>query len=187
MNIEQYTVKKIGSIGCQQYCGSGSGLDPDNGVLGSWFADSQSGSWSRSAKMTHKNRKKFINFIFWSTGCSLLGAEGFSCSLDVLYRGLGKSILQFWSKKDNKKISALVIEILDPDWIRIHLKCWIRIRIRIPTQWIRIHQLWFQTEKQCWLCVAERVPDEVRSADGSGECDGPSFLLYTGHGSQIHR
>ncbi len=32
--------------------------------------------------------------MFWSAGCSLLRAEGFSCSLDVLYGGLGISKLQ---------------------------------------------------------------------------------------------
>ena len=44
--------------------------------------------------------------------------EGFSCSLD---------------KKDFKKcllyiffLKFLVIKTLDPDWIRIHLKCWIQ-------------------------------------------------------------
>jgi hypothetical protein len=35
-------------------------------------------------KMTHKNKKKSINFIFLSAGCSLLRDEGFSYSLDVL-------------------------------------------------------------------------------------------------------
>jgi hypothetical protein len=44
-----------------------------------------SGSGSRRAKMTHKNRKKSRIFMFLSTGCSLLRAEGFSCSLGVLY------------------------------------------------------------------------------------------------------
>jgi hypothetical protein len=41
--------------------------------------------WMRfkRAKMTQK--KKTINLIFGSTGCSLLRTEGFSCSLDVLY------------------------------------------------------------------------------------------------------
>jgi hypothetical protein len=39
-----------------------------------------------SAKM-----KKGRNFKFWSAGCHLLRAEGFSCSLDVLYGGLGIS------------------------------------------------------------------------------------------------
>jgi hypothetical protein len=32
-------------------------------------------------KMTHKNRKKLINFNFEGAGCSLLMAKGFSCSL----------------------------------------------------------------------------------------------------------
>ncbi len=55
--------------------------------------------------------KQLINFIFWNTRCSLLRAEGFSCSLDVLYGGLGIIKLQ---------VSAvffcqiLVIKTLDP-------------------------------------------------------------------------
>jgi hypothetical protein len=31
--------------------------------------------------MTHKNRKKYKIFMFLSAGCSLLRAEGVSCSL----------------------------------------------------------------------------------------------------------
>jgi hypothetical protein len=49
--------------------------------------------------MTHKNRKKSRIFMFLSTGCSFLRAEGFFCSLGVLYGGLGISILQFLIKK----------------------------------------------------------------------------------------
>jgi hypothetical protein len=45
-------------------------------------------SGSRTVKMSHKNRKK-KNFMFLSAGRFLLMAEGFSCSLDVLYGGLG--------------------------------------------------------------------------------------------------
>ncbi len=52
------------------------------------------GSGSRRAKITHKNRKKWRYFIFWNVGCSILRAEGFSCSTDVLYGGLGISKLQ---------------------------------------------------------------------------------------------
>ncbi len=37
--------------------------------------------------------------MFWSAGCSLLRAEGFSCSLDVLYRGQGISKWQFLINK----------------------------------------------------------------------------------------
>jgi len=59
-----------------------------------WIA----GSGSRRAKMTHKNSKSRI-FMFLSTGCSLLRAESFSCSLGVLYGGLGISKLHFWSRK----------------------------------------------------------------------------------------
>ncbi len=43
----------------------------------------------KGVKMTHKNRNKLRNFMFWRAGSSLLRAEGFSCSLDVLYGGLG--------------------------------------------------------------------------------------------------
>ncbi len=45
--------------------------------------DSQSVAGSRRAKMTHKHRKKLINFIFGSARYSLLRAEGLSCSLDI--------------------------------------------------------------------------------------------------------
>jgi hypothetical protein len=66
-------------------------LDPD--------PHSNSGSGSRRAKKTHKNRKKSRIFMFLSTGCSLLRAEGFSCSFGLLYEGLGISKLQFLIKK----------------------------------------------------------------------------------------
>jgi hypothetical protein len=64
-------------------------LDPDPDP------HSNCGSGSRRAKMTHKNRKESRIFMFSSTGCSLLRAEGFSCSLGVLYGGQGISKLQF--------------------------------------------------------------------------------------------
>jgi hypothetical protein len=48
--------------------------------------------------MTHKIRKKYRIFMFGSAGCSLLRAEGFSCSLGVLYGGLGISELQLIKK-----------------------------------------------------------------------------------------
>ncbi len=57
--------------------------------------------------MAHKNRKKFINFLFLSAGYFLFRAEGFSCSLDIRYGGLGISKLQFLIKKGFKKISAV--------------------------------------------------------------------------------
>ncbi len=93
---------------------------------------------------------RLINFIFCSAGCSLLRAEGFSCSLDVLYGSLEISKLQFLIKKKiqtNFQLSSIFLssvfghQTLNPDWIQIwiHLKCWIRIRIRIKSQWNRIH------------------------------------------------
>jgi hypothetical protein len=45
--------------------------------------------------------------MFLSTGCSLLRAEGFSCSLGVLYGGLGISKLQFLIKKIEIKFPAI--------------------------------------------------------------------------------
>jgi hypothetical protein len=57
--------------------------------------------------MTHKHRKKLINSIFLSAGCSLLGAEGFSCSLDVLYEGLGIRKSQFFIKKEEKNFTCI--------------------------------------------------------------------------------
>jgi hypothetical protein len=56
--------------------------------------------------MTHKNRKKSRIFMFLSTGCSLLRAEGFSCGLGVL-GGLGISKLQFLVKKIEIKSPAV--------------------------------------------------------------------------------
>jgi hypothetical protein len=114
----------------------GSGMDPDSigsvpgSVSGSGFAIRiriQEGK-----NYANKHRKKLINFIFGSARCSLLRAEGLSCSLDI-------SKLQFLIKtRYEKKISAiffflifLPLKPLDPDWIRI------RIRIRI--QLIRNH------------------------------------------------
>ncbi len=78
------------------------------------------GSRSRRAKITN-----IINFILLSVICSLLRAEGFSCSLGVLYGCLGIRKLQFLIKK----IIFFSFWSTKP-WIRIritnliHLKCW---------------------------------------------------------------
>jgi hypothetical protein len=58
--------------------------------------------------MTHKNRKKSRIFMFLSTGCSLMRAEDFSCSLGVLYGGLGISKLQFLIKKIEIKFATKI-------------------------------------------------------------------------------
>jgi hypothetical protein len=44
--------------------------------------------------MAPKKRIKSINLIFGSAGCSFLGVEGFSCSMDALKGGLGISRLK---------------------------------------------------------------------------------------------
>ena len=68
--------------------------DPDpHGSALIWAVGSESRSAHKlriririhEGKNDPKNRKKDRIFIFWSAGCSLLRAEGFSCSLGVLY------------------------------------------------------------------------------------------------------
>jgi hypothetical protein len=52
--------------------------------IGSGFNQvSGSGSIFRRAKIPTKVRKKLRNIMFWCASCSLLRAEGFSCSLDM--------------------------------------------------------------------------------------------------------
>ncbi len=88
--------------------------------------DSQSGSGSRRAKWPRKKKK-------------ISRAQGFSCSLDVLYWGIE---LQFSIKKRYTNIFSCVFKFFviktqdpdpDPNRIRIHLKCWIRIH---NTRWL---------------------------------------------------
>ncbi len=74
--------------------GIGSGFIPVRGFKAGSGADS--GAESRRAKITHKKRKKFRNFMFWSAGC-------------FLYGGLGISTVNsnFWSQ-NIKFFSALI-------------------------------------------------------------------------------
>jgi hypothetical protein len=73
-----------------------------------------------------------------SAGCYLLRAEGFSCSLDVFYGGLGISKLKFLKEKKNiffsssKIFPILVNKILDPDWIRIRFRIGIQSKMLDP-------------------------------------------------------
>jgi hypothetical protein len=61
--------------------------------------------------------------MFLRAGCSLLRAEGFSDSLDVLYEGLEKSTLKFLIKQiwyqifspAENFLKLFVIKTLDPD------------------------------------------------------------------------
>ncbi len=71
--------------------------------------------------MTRKNDKRYRIFMFLSTRCSLLRAEGFSFSLGVPYGGLGISKLQFFIKKIEIKLPAInffQFSVIKP-WIRI--------------------------------------------------------------------
>ncbi len=62
--------------------------------------DSESGSGSRRANMTHKSRKNFSKCMFWSVGWPLSWAAGFLCNLDIHYGGLGIGKLHFMIKKN---------------------------------------------------------------------------------------
>jgi hypothetical protein len=68
ISLVEKTVKWVAS--CCQCCGSvsGSGLDPDSMASLNPYPDHlQSGSETRTAKMTHKHRNKFFFFLkFWS-------------------------------------------------------------------------------------------------------------------------
>ncbi len=57
--------------------------------------------------------------MFWSTGCSLLRAEGFFCSLDDFREALGISKLQFLSKKKIlKNFSCIFYHNNEPRTVR---------------------------------------------------------------------
>ncbi len=83
------------------------------------------GFGSRRAKMTHKNRKKLLKFHFLK--CSKLGRP--------LWRPRDKEIVIFVQKKIYN-FSAVFISMFghqnpgSGSEIRIHLKCWIRIRFQ---------------------------------------------------------
>jgi hypothetical protein len=67
--------------------------------------------WIQEGKHDPHKYKKLRIFLFRSAGCYLWRAEGFSCSFDVLYKGLGISKLQFLKEKNIKFIGSG----LDPD------------------------------------------------------------------------
>jgi hypothetical protein len=83
-----------------------------------------------------------MNLFFSSAGCSLLRAEGFFCSLDILYTGFRDKYIKSFDQKKIYKFSAVFFFyfLSSKPWIRIriririHLKCWIRIHILIRIQ-----------------------------------------------------
>jgi hypothetical protein len=92
---------------------------------------------------------------------SLLRAEGFSCTLDVLYGCQGISKLQFLIKKVLNFFPPVnVFQCLDIKipriWIRIDLKCWIRIRTRIETNADPGH--WFKAYTSVIMTTHSIVP-----------------------------
>ncbi len=78
---------------------------------------------------------KIKNFMFWSAECSLLRAEGFFCSFDVLYGGLGTGklyfLIQIFFFSAVNFFQYLFIKTLDPDWIQRLQKCLDNIWIRL--------------------------------------------------------
>jgi hypothetical protein len=85
-----------------QCCGSGSGLDPD-----SWGPGSVSGFKIRIRIQEGKNYPQNIGKSKYSFFIMLDVSEGFSCSLDVLYGGLGTSKMPFLIKiRFTKKFSC---------------------------------------------------------------------------------
>ncbi len=80
----------------------------------------------KALKVPKCERAKCPTKIEKSVEYSLLRAEGFSGSMDVFYGSLAISKLQF----DFKKSSPVYFFSLwsSKPWIRIYVKCWIRIR-----------------------------------------------------------
>ncbi len=104
---------------------------------------------SGGQKWPTKIEDKFRSFMFWSAGSSLLKTEGFFCSLDVLYGGLGICKLLFLIQIKIEFFFScnffqfLVIKTLDPDWIRI--------RIGIQPKMLDPDAYQTNTDPQPWL------------------------------------
>ncbi len=98
-----------------------------------------SGSGSRP-KWPPKIKER--NFMFWIAACSLLKAEGFSCSVDVLYGDPAMSLLKFLIKNivNNFLAGSFCHFWSSKAWIQIRIgiqiQCWIWMQIR--NQWSRI-------------------------------------------------
>ncbi len=67
---------------------------------------------------------KWGKVLFWSAGCSLLRAKGFSRSLDILDWGLGISMkyFKFWSKIDFFSTVKFCMFRPSNPWIRISIR-----------------------------------------------------------------
>jgi hypothetical protein len=94
---ETSSAPKRRSITSKQCFRSGSGLDPN--AIRSVYLDPDSGSGNRIRIQEDKNCPQKYKKVVLSNGCSLLRADGFSCSLEVIYGGLGISKFQFFIKK----------------------------------------------------------------------------------------
>jgi hypothetical protein len=120
--------------------------------------------------------------MFLSSGCSLLRAEGFSCSLGVHYGGLGISELQFWSK------IIIFFSCIFPlnFWSS---KPWIRNRIRIhgfriAIQWRRGEPVTPRSQHFFGFKLGSSVADPHWFQCGSGYESGSSIFRQCGPGSR---
>jgi hypothetical protein len=112
----------------------------------------------QGGQKSHKNRKKLRNFMFWSAGCSLFRAEGFSCTLDVLYGGLGISkwiwIRIQWIRIRNTAWRALcgcrfASLWWGAIWIRIKVRSRFQFRIKVK-RWFRIRIKNYADQRFCF-------------------------------------
>ncbi len=93
--------------------------------------------------VTHKSSKKLRNFMFWSAGCSFLRVEGFFCSLEIPYGGLGIGVTAVFDQKNvfiffSAGTFFSFLGHQNPRYgsrLVFSLKCWIQIPIK--SIWIR--------------------------------------------------
>ncbi len=117
-----------------------------------------------TAKMTHKNRKNEEISCFEVLDVHSWGAVGFSCSLDILHGGVGIKKLQFLIQKRARFFLSAVNFLnffVNKTWIRIYLKCWIRIR----THWNQygsatlLEAIWYMCRPLFFVPVVISSPD----------------------------
>ncbi len=96
------------------------------------------------------NRKKGRNFLFWSSGCSLLRSECLSCGLNVLYVSLGISILKFCIKKKLKTLNFFQLKTFS---IFDHQNCGSRTGSGSELTWNAGCQRWKQCGSETLLFI----------------------------------
>ncbi len=102
-----------------QCFGSGSGLDPESIRSLDPYPDSEFRIRIQEGKIDPQKYKNIKKFYVLKGKMFFLRAEGFLCSLDVLYGGLEIGKFQFLSKKIFSSavnfVETFVIKTLDPE------------------------------------------------------------------------